>query len=106
MVQSQALGTRNIPLKLAEIITKMANKEWEDGTFIEKVSYITKDLLNFWNPKGSFGDLRKFNFHEGQWQAILNTIYIHEVLKIKNVQDMYIAIHQELLQEMDLLDLK
>src|SRR3989344_1121453 len=106
MVQAKSLGTRNIPLKLAEIITKMANKEWEDGTFLEKVSYITKDLLNFWNPKGSFGDLRNFNFHEGQWQAILNTIYIHEVLKIKNVQDTYMAINPELLQEMDLLNLK
>lgn len=106
MVQAKSLGTRNIPLKLAEIISKMANKEWEDGTFLEKVSYITKDLLNFWNPKGSFGDLRNFNFHEGQWQAILNTIYIHEVLKIKNVQDTYMAINPELLQEMDLINLK
>ena len=106
MVQAKSLGTRNIPLKLAEIITKMANKEWVDGTFLEKVSYITKDLLNFWSPKGSFGDLRNFNFHEGQWRAILNTIYIHEVLKIKNVQDTYMAINPELLQEMDLINIK
>lgn len=106
MVNTKSLGTRNIPLKLAEIITKMANKEWEDGTFMEKVSHVTKDLLRFWDPNGSFGDLRNFNFHEGQWQAILNTIYMHEILKVKSVHDMYMSIHPELLQEMDLLDLK
>ena len=106
MVNAKSLGTRNIPLKLAEIITKMVNKEWEDGTFMEKVSLITKDLLRFWDPNGSFGDLRNFNFHEGQWQAILNTIYMHEILKVKSVHDMYMVARPELLQEMDLLDLK
>jgi len=106
MVNTKSLGTGNTPLKLAEIITKMANKEWEDGTFVEKVSHITKDLLRFWDPNGSFGDLRNFNFHEGQWQAILNTIYMHEILKIKGVHDMYMSIKPELLQNMDLIDLK
>jgi len=106
MVASHSLGTRSIPLKLAEIIAKMANKEWEEGKFIEKVSPITKDLLRFWDPKGSFGDIRKINFHEGQWQAILNAIYMHEILKVKSVSDMYMAIKPELLQEMDLIDLK
>ena len=106
MVQAKSLGTGSIPLKLAELISKMANKEWQDGSFIEKVSPITKDLLNFWNPEGTFADLRNFNFHEGQWQAILNTVYIHEILKVKNVQDLYMSIYPELLVEMDLLDLK
>jgi len=50
--------------------------------------------------------LRNFNFHEGQWQAILNTIYVHEILKAKNVHDLYMSILPELLAEMDLLDLK
>lgn len=106
MVQAQSLGTGTVPLKLAELITKMVNKEWQDGSFIEKVSPITKDLLKFWDPEGSFADLRNFNFHEGQWQAILNTIYIHEILKVKNVHDLYMAIYPDLLTEMDLLDLK
>jgi len=106
MVQAKSLGTGSIPLKLAELISKMANKEWQDGSFIEKVSPITKDLLNFWNPEGTFADLRNFNFHEGQWQAILNTVYIHEILKVKNVHDLYMSIYPELLVEMDLLDLK
>jgi len=106
MVQAQTLGTGIVPLKLADLISKMANKEWQEGGFIEKVSPITKDLLKFWDPEGSFADLRNFNFHEGQWQAILNTIYVHEILKVKNVHDLYMSIYPELLAEMDLLDLK
>ena len=106
MVTAKSLGTRNIPLLLAEIITKRANKEWNDGSFIEKVSSVTQDLLRFWDPNGSFGDIRKYNFHEGQWQAILNSIYVHEVLRIKDVHDMYMSINPELLQEMDLINLK
>ena len=106
MVQSRNLGTGNIPLKLAQSISKVVNAEWESGEFLEKVTPITKDLLRFWDPKGSFSDLRHFNFHKGQWQAILNTIYIHEVLKLKNVQDIYMTINPELLAEMDLLDMQ
>ncbi|MBI2664710.1 DEAD/DEAH box helicase family protein [Candidatus Woesearchaeota archaeon] len=106
MVQSKNIGTGTIPLKLADLISKMADKEWQEGSFIEKVSPITKDLLRFWDPEGGFADLRNFNFHEGQWQAILNSIYAHEILKVKNVHDLYMAIHPELLTEMDLLDLK
>lgn len=106
MVTTKSLGTGATPLKLAELVTKMANKEWVDGTFIEKVSPITKDLLKFWSPDGGFADLRNFNFHEGQWQAILNTIYVHEILKVKSVHDMYMSVYPELLNDMDLLDLK
>lgn len=104
MVQSIHFGTRNIPLKLADAITAVVNAEWESGEYLEKVTPITKDLLRFWDPKGSFSDLRTFNFHKGQWQSILNTIYIHEVLKLKNVQDIYMTINSELLAEMNLLD--
>jgi len=78
MVQAAHQGTGNIPLKLAEAITAIVNVKWENGEFLEKVTPITKDLLKFWNPEGSFSDLRTFNFHKGQWRAILNTIYIHE----------------------------
>ena len=83
MVQAYNLGTRNVPLKLAKAISEVSNKEWRDGSFLEKVSPISRDLLRFWDPEGSFSDLRNFNFHKGQWQAILNTIYVHEVLKTK-----------------------
>ncbi|MFA4957283.1 MAG: DEAD/DEAH box helicase family protein [Candidatus Methanoperedens sp.] len=106
MVQSTHLGTRNIPLKLAQTITEIVKAEWESGSLLDKVTPITKDLLRFWDPQGGFSDLRKFNFHIGQWQAILNIIYIHEVLKIKNVQDIYMTINPKLLAEMDLIDMQ
>lgn len=106
MVNIKSLGTGQTPLKLADIVTKMANKEWESGHFLEKVSKTTQDLLRFWDPKGVFADLRKVNFHEGQWQAIINSVYVHEILKVKDVHDMYMSVYPELLQEMDLLDLK
>src|SRR3989344_1788617 len=106
MVQSTHLGTRNIPLKLAQAITEVVKVEWESGSFLDKVTPITGDLLRFWDPEGSFSDLRKFNFHIGQWQAILNAIYLHEVLKIKNVQDIYMTINPKLLAEMDLIDMQ
>ena len=106
MVQATHQGTRNIPLKLAEALTAVVNAEWESGGFLEKVTPITKDLLRFWDPEGSFSDLRRFNFHKGQWQSILNTIYVHEVLKLKNVQDIYMTINPQLLGEMDLIDMQ
>lgn len=95
-----------MPLKLADSVTKVAAKEWETGTFIYKVSRVTQDLLRYWDPKGDYAGLRKFNFHEGQWTAILNTIYVHEILKVKDIHDMYMSIYPELLHEMDLINLK
>ncbi len=106
MVTAKSLGTGATPLKLSREITAIANEAWSNGAFLEKVSTTTGDLLRFWDPNGSFSDLRNFNFHKGQWQAILNTIYVHDILKIKNVHDMYMSVDPELLQEMDLLDLK
>lgn len=106
MVNMKSSGTGDIPLKLASRISDLANKEWKNGSFIEKVTTITKELLDFWNPEGNFADERDINFHEGQWQAILNTIYVHEILGIRNVREMYLSIYPELLQEMDVLDLK
>ncbi|MBE3094106.1 MAG: DEAD/DEAH box helicase family protein [Actinobacteria bacterium] len=106
MVTAKSLGTGTVPLKLADLITKMANKEWNEGTLIEKVTPITRDLLRFWYPTGNFADVRNFNFHEGQWQAILNTIYVNEILNVNNVHDLYMAVYPDLLTEMDLLDLK
>jgi len=105
MPTQKSLGTRHIPLKFAKIITQKVNKEWEEDTFLDKVTPITRDLLRFWF-QDAFCETRRFNFHEGQKQAILNTIYMHEVLKTKDVMDMYMSVQPELLQEMDLLNLK
>ncbi len=81
-------GTRDIPLQFAKQLTDMVNQEWEQGSFINKVSPITQDLLRFWFSP-AFSDERRINFHEGQKQAILNAIYCHEVLKTSSVFNMY-----------------
>lgn len=81
-------GTRDIPLQFAKQLSDMVNQEWEQGTFIQKVSPITQDLLRFWFSP-AFCDERRINFHEGQKQAILNTIYCHEILRTTSVFDMY-----------------
>lgn len=54
----------------------------------------------------AFCDLREFNFHAGQREAILNTIYLHEVLKINNVSDMYSAAGKEVIDDAFLLELQ
>jgi type III restriction enzyme len=121
MFTPSTLETENIPLIFAEYITQQVNKEWEDGSFLEKVTPVTKDLLKFWF-QDAHCEIRTFNFHEGQKQAILNTIYLHEVLKTKNVFDMYMSTdfdnymsehfdeyaseHPELPKKMNLLNLK
>ena len=106
MVNVKSFGTKDIPLKLAKKISEEVNALWKSGDFIQKVSPVTQELLNFWNPEDIFAEEREFNFHEGQWQAILNTIYIHEILKLKSVGEIYMSIYPDLVQQMDLLDLK
>ncbi|MDE5615562.1 MAG: DEAD/DEAH box helicase family protein [Alphaproteobacteria bacterium] len=84
-------GPRDIPLKFAAELSAVVNAEWESGRFLDAVSPITADLLRYWFDP-SFCDVRDRNFHPGQRQSILNTIYVHEVLKSKSVSDMYAAI--------------
>ena len=98
-------GTRDIPLKFAGELSAVVNNEWESGSFINKVSPITQDLLRFWFSD-PFCDARTVNFHEGQRQAILNTIYTHEILKAESVFDMYSSVSSEIAAEMDLSYLK
>ncbi|MEW6738532.1 MAG: DEAD/DEAH box helicase family protein [Nitrospirota bacterium] len=81
-------GTREIPLMFAGELSALVNSEWESGNFIGKVSPVTQDLLRFWFSE-PFCDARSINFHEGQRQAILNIIYVHEILKPESVFDMY-----------------
>ena len=49
---------------------------------------------------------RNINFHAGQRQAILNTIYVHEILKAESVFDMYAGVDGDVLAEMDISYLK
>ncbi|QTA37580.1 DEAD/DEAH box helicase family protein [Thermosipho ferrireducens] len=94
-------GTRDVPLKFARVLTEKVNYEWENGDFLAKVSPVTQNLLTYWFTE-PFTDNRNFNFHEGQKQAILNTIYLHEVLEVSSVIEMYERISPELIHEMDI----
>lgn len=88
MVSAINTGTRDIPLQFAQQLTNIVNQLWAEGTYMQSVSPITQDLLRYWFSP-AFCDERNINFHEGQKQAILNTIYCHEILKTTSVFDMY-----------------
>ncbi len=70
-----------------------------------KVTPVTRDLLTFWF-NAPHTETRYANFHEGQRQAILNTIYLHEILGVKAVKDIYENIEFELLAELDMTEFK
>ena len=84
MPSAISIGTRDIPLKLANSITQKVNDSWASGEMLANVSLVTQDLLKYWF-KEPHTDTRYFNFHEGQRQAILNAIYLHEIVGTKNV---------------------
>lgn len=98
------IKTKDIPLQFAKQLSAVVNAEWERGTFLEKVTPVTKDLLKFWfmDP---FTD-RSVNFHAGQKQSILNVIYCHEVLKGHSPLDLWQQISSGLLSADVLLDLQ
>jgi len=88
MATSLNTGTKDIPLKFAAGLTAIVNQAWEDSNFLARTAPVTRDLLRFWF-NDSFCDARPINFHAGQRQAILNTIYLHEIAKTGSVFDMY-----------------
>jgi type III restriction enzyme len=69
-----------------------------NAPILEQVSSTTAELLKWWFQQ-DFIDNRSFNFHEGQQQAILNTIYAHEVLTTKTLQGLYRKIAPEVMLE-------
>jgi type III restriction enzyme len=85
-------------LAFAQAVTDRANSAWEDGSFLESVTPTTRALLTYWFDS-AFTEFRDLNFHSGQRQAILNAIYIHEVLKKERVLDVYQEISPQLLLE-------
>ncbi|MEE1021044.1 MAG: DEAD/DEAH box helicase family protein [Bacteroidales bacterium] len=95
----------DVSLRLAKRIWEVVEKEFESGELFEKVSPITKELLRFWFCE-PFVSQRQFNFHKGQKQSILNIIYLHEVLKINNVLEIYEQVAPDLLLESDLFGAK
>ena len=93
--------SREIPLELAARLTATVNEAFATGEMMEQVTPVTAELLRFWFCE-PFTNERGINFHEGQRQAILNEIYLHEVLKISNVMEIYKAVVPELLPMTDL----
>lgn len=99
MPSSKNTGVGETPLKFAKVLTDMVNDSYISGEMISKVTPVTRDLLKFWFSN-TFTDVRKFNFHPGQRQAILNAIYVHEILRVKNTFDMYTVVDEDILAEM------
>lgn len=104
MPSAISIGTRDVPLKLAKTITQKVNDSWASGEMLSKVSLVTQDLLKYWF-KEPHTETRYFNFHEGQRQAILNAIYLHEVIGTQKVKDVYENIEFELLSDIDMAEL-
>lgn len=82
------IGTKSTPLEFALALSQKVKHSWESGEMLEQVSQVSADLLRFWFDE-VFCDTRSLNFHIGQKQSILNTIYCHEVLKAQSVLNMY-----------------
>jgi type III restriction enzyme len=78
----------DISLELAARLSEEVNAAFADGTMLEAVSPTTADLLRYWFTE-PYTNERRFNFHEGQRQSILNIIYLHEVLKVTSVSEIY-----------------
>lgn len=99
-----ATNSSNISLELAHRLTDVVNAAWKSGEMLEKVTPTTASLLNYWFGEG-FCNERARNFHEGQRQAILNIIYLHEVMGENCVMDAYQGIIPELMDRADLAQL-
>lgn len=95
----------DLSLELAKRITEQANEAMENGNMMEAVTPVTADLLSYWFNEPYISQ-RKYNFHEGQRQAIVNIIYLHEVLKVNNVEEIYEKVAPDLMAEADLSMLK
>lgn len=94
----------NAPLALAERLTELVEQEWENGKMLQAVTPTTAELLKYWFGE-AFCELREKNFHAGQHRAILNIIYLHEVIKEKRVIDAYSNVAEDLLAAADLSEL-
>ena len=88
-------------LELAKRLSEAVNEAWESGEMMEKVTATTQELLKFWFSE-EYCSLRSRNFHAGQRQAILNIIYLHEVLGARNVLEYYQQIIPDLMPMLDL----
>ena len=91
----------NISLLLAQELSKQVSNAWESGEMLEQVTPVTQELLRHWFCE-PFTTERTVNFHPGQRQAILNTIYLHEVVGIQTVEDSYAAVMPDQMSIVDM----
>lgn len=80
-------------MTLAQNLTDLVNEAAEglelgSAPLLDMVTATTAELLKYWFQQ-DFADLRPFNFHIGQRQAILNAIYAHEVLGTESLSHLY-----------------
>lgn len=68
---------------------------------LEAVTPVTRELLQYWFCE-PFTQERMVNFHTGQRQAILNTIYLHEVVGIRSVEDSYAEVMEGEMGQVDM----
>jgi len=88
-------------LELANKLSAIVNTAREDGSLLARVRPTTAELLTYWFDD-AYCDTRPWlNFHEWQRQAILNTIYCHEILHIESVSDLYDKVDSTLKLEND-----
>lgn len=91
----------DISLELAARLSEQVNRAFESGEMLQAVSPVTADLLKYWFMEPYVSE-RSYNFHSGQRQAILNIIYLHEVVKVSSVTDIYREVAPDLLAQADL----
>lgn len=96
--------SKNASLELAKRLSETVNAAWESGELLEQVTPTTQDLLKFWFSE-EYCSLRNRNFHIGQRQAILNIVYLHEVMGVKNVMEYYEQLTPDLMPVVELATL-
>ena len=91
----------NASLELAKRLSETVNAAWESGELMEQVTPTTQELLKFWFSE-EYCSLRHRNFHAGQRQAILNIVYLHEVMGVRNVMEYYEQLTPDLMPIVDI----
>lgn len=94
----------NISLLLAQRLSDKVKAAWESGEMMEAVTPVTRELLQHWFCE-PFTTERTVNFHVGQRQAILNTIYLHEVAGVQTVEDSYAEVMEGEMGQVDMATL-
>ena len=96
-----ATNGMNASLELAKRLSETVNAAWESGELMNRVTPTTQELLKFWFSE-EYCSLRHRNFHVGQRQAILNIIYLHEVMGVRSVLEYYEQLTPDLMPMVDI----